>query len=160
MPSGISRFAPDPESSDDADGSNEEKINIRLYRNGLCDLCDLAWRLGRGKGGRRTAVDHGSDASLICTWSAYSTYDESIVIDLSDRAAYWVNQNRPLIIHQLNAGRVVPRDVRDGVRVSKKRVEKEVAVRMIIDRISGAFFVQQKVFRQSGPGRCKRSRLF
>jgi len=51
MASDISRFAPDPESSDDADGSNEEKINIRLYRNGLCDLRDLAWRLGRGKGG-------------------------------------------------------------------------------------------------------------
>jgi len=97
---------------------------------------------------------------LICTWSAYSTYDESIVIDLSDRVAYWVNQNRPLSIHQLNAGRVVLSGVRDGVRVSKKRVEKEVPVRMIIDRISGAFFVQQKVFRQAGPGRCERSRLF
>lgn len=110
---------------------------------------------GRGSWERREPV-----VGLICTWSAYSTYDESIVIDLSDRVAYWVNQNRPLNIHQLNAGRVVLRGVRDGVRVSKKRVEKEVAVRMIIDRISGAFFVQQKVFRQSGPGRCKRSRLF
>lgn len=97
---------------------------------------------------------------LICTWSAYVTYDESIVIDLSDRGAYWVNQNRPLKIHQLNAGRVVLSGVRDQVRISKNRIEKEVALRMVIDRISGAFFVQQQVFRQTAPGRCKRSRLF
>lgn len=97
---------------------------------------------------------------LICTWSAYSTYDESIVIDLSDRGAYWVNQNRPLKIRQLNAGRVVLSGVRDQVRISNNRVEKEVALRMVIDRISGAFFVQQQVFRQTAPGRCKRRRLF
>jgi len=97
---------------------------------------------------------------LVCSWSAFTTYDESIVIDLSDRVAYWVNQNRPLHIAQLNAGRVVLTGVRDRVRVSQSRVEKEVALRMIIDRISGTFFVQQQVYRQVEPGRCRRSRLF
>jgi hypothetical protein len=97
---------------------------------------------------------------LVCTWSAFSTYDESIAIDLSDRVAYWVNQNKTLNILQLNAGRVVLSGVRDTVRISKNRVETEVPLRMIIDRISGAFFVQQDAFRQKGPGLCKRRRLF
>lgn len=97
---------------------------------------------------------------LVCTWSAYSTYDESIAIDLSDRVAYWVNQNKTLKILQLNAGRIVLSGVRDRIRVSKNRVENGVAIRMIIDRISGVFFVQQEVYRQTGPGLCKRSRLF
>lgn len=124
-------------------------------------LSVAAAQTARGAGPEDGARERPSPVvGLVCTWSAFSTYDESIAIDLSDRVAYWVNQNKTLNILQINAGRVVLSGVRDKVRVSKSRVETEVGLRMIIDRISGAFFVQQEVYRQTGPGLCKRRRLF
>jgi hypothetical protein len=97
---------------------------------------------------------------LVCSWSAFSQVEESILIDLKKRSAYWVNQNQTLKVLQLNAGRVVLAGIRDRLRISSSKIKTKVAVRMAIDRISGAFVMEQNAYPAQGPGTCRRQRLF
>lgn len=97
---------------------------------------------------------------LVCTWSAYSVNKESILIDMANKAAYWINENQNLKIVQFNAGRVVLQGVRNRLQVSQSRMEKKVPMQMIINRISGEFIVNQKAHPYEGPGSCRKQRLF
>ena len=97
---------------------------------------------------------------LVCTWSAYSVNKESLLIDLRNKSAYWVNQNQNLKVLQFNTGRLVLAGVRNTLRTSQSQVEKKVPLQMILNRISGEFIVRQKVHAYQGPGSCRKQRLF
>jgi hypothetical protein len=97
---------------------------------------------------------------LVCTWSAYSVNKESLLIDVTNKAVYWVNENQKLEIGQFNSGRIVMRGVRSVLQTSQSQAEKKVPMEMIIDRISGEFIVRQNVHPYQGPGSCRKQRLF
>ncbi len=97
---------------------------------------------------------------LVCTWSAYSVNKESLLIDVTDKAVYWVNENQKLEILQFNSGRIVMRGVRSYLQMSQSQTEKKVPMEMTINRISGEFIVRQKVSPYQGPGNCRKQRLF
>lgn len=97
---------------------------------------------------------------LVCTWSAYSVNKESLLIDLTTKAAYWVNENQKLEMRQFNSGRIVLAGVRSILQTSQSQAEKKVPMEMTIDRISGEFMVRQNVYAYQGPGNCRKQRLF
>lgn len=97
---------------------------------------------------------------LVCTWSAYSVNKESLLVDVTGKAVYWVNENQKLEVLQFNSGRIVMRGVRSLLQTSQSQAEKRVPMEMIIDRISGEFIVRQKVHPYQGPGTCRKQRLF
>lgn len=97
---------------------------------------------------------------LVCTWSAYSVNKESLLIDLTTKAAYWVNENQKLEMLQFNSGRIVLAGVRSILQTSQSQAEKKVPMEMTIDRISGEFMVRQNVYAYQGPGNCRKQRLF
>ncbi len=97
---------------------------------------------------------------LVCTWSAYSVNKESLLIDVTNKAVYWVNENQKLEVLQFNSGRIVMRGVRSVLQTSQSQAEKKVPIEMIIDRISGEFIVRQNVHPYQGPGNCRKQRLF
>lgn len=97
---------------------------------------------------------------LVCTWSAYSVNKESLLIDITSKAVYWVNENQKLEVMQFNSGRIVIRGVRSVLQTSQSQAEKRVPLEMIIDRISGEFIVRQNAYAYQGPGNCRKQRLF
>ena len=97
---------------------------------------------------------------LVCTWSAYSVNKESLLIDVRNKTAYWVNQNQKLKVLQFNSGRLVLAGVRKTLRVSQSQTEKKVPLQMVLNRISGEFIVRQKAHPYQGPGSCRKQRLF
>jgi len=97
---------------------------------------------------------------LVCTWSAYSVNKESLLIDVTNKAVYWVNENQKLEVMQFNSGRIVMRGVRSILQTSQSQAEKKVPMEMMIDRISGEFIVRQNVHPYQGPGNCRKQRLF
>lgn len=97
---------------------------------------------------------------LVCTWSAYAVNKESLLIDITSKAVYWVNENQKLEVLQFNSGRIVMRGVRSVLQTSQSEAEKRVPMEMIIDRISGEFIVRQNVHPYQGPGNCRKQRLF
>jgi hypothetical protein len=97
---------------------------------------------------------------LVCTWSAYSVNKESLLIDVTNKAVYWVNENQKLEVMQFNSGRIVMRGVRSVLQTSQSQAEKKVPMEMLIDRISGEFIVRQNVHPYQGPGNCRKQRLF
>ena len=97
---------------------------------------------------------------LVCTWSAYSVNKESLLIDVTAKAVYWVNENQKLQVLQFNSGRIVMAGVRSVLQVSQSQAEKKVPMEMTIDRISGEFLVRQNVYAYQGPGNCRKQRLF
>ena len=101
-----------------------------------------------------------SVVGLVCTWSAYSVNKESLLVDVGNKAVYWVNQNQKLEVMQFNSGRIVLRGVRAVLQTSQSQAEKRVPMEMVIDRISGEFIVRQKVHPYQGPGACRKQRLF
>ena len=108
------------------------------------------------KGGNKPKTVVG----LVCTWSAYAVNKESLLIDVTDKAVYWVNENQKLEILQFNSGRIVMRGVRSFLQTSQSQAEKKVPMEMTINRISGEFIVRQKVSPYQGPGTCRKQRLF
>jgi len=97
---------------------------------------------------------------LVCTWSAYAVNTESLLIDITSKAAYWVSENQKLEILQFNSGRIVLAGVRAILQTSQSQVEKKVPIEMTIDRVSGEFMVRQNVYAYQGPGNCRKQRLF
>lgn len=97
---------------------------------------------------------------LVCTWSAYAVNKESLLIDITSKAVYWVNENQKLEVLQFNSGRIVMRGVRSVLQTSQSQAEKRVPMEMIIDRISGEFIVRQNAHAYQGPGTCRKQRLF
>ena len=97
---------------------------------------------------------------LVCTWSAYSVNKESLLIDVGNKAVYWVNENQKLEVVQFNSGRIVMRGVRSILQTSQSQAEKGVPMEMIIDRISGEYIVRQNAHPYQGPGNCRKQRLF
>lgn len=97
---------------------------------------------------------------LVCTWSAYAVNKESLLIDITSKAVYWVNENQKLEVLQFNSGRIVMRGVRSVLQTSQSQAEKRVPMEMIINRISGEFIVRQNVHAYQGPGNCRKQRLF
>ena len=110
----------------------------------------------QSKGPKKTSAVVG----LVCTWSAYSVNKESLLVDIGNKAVYWVNQNQKLEVMQFNSGRIVLRGVRAVLQTSQSQAEKRVPMEMVIDRISGEFIVRQKVHPYQGPGACRKQRLF
>ena len=102
----------------------------------------------------------GPVVGLVCTWSAYSVNKESLLIDVGNKAVYWVNENQKMEVMQFNSGRIVMRGVRSFLQTSQSQAEKNVPMEMVIDRISGEFLVNQKVHPYQGPGTCRKQRLF
>jgi len=116
-------------------------------------------------GGATAAQDKGGDkgstvVGLVCTWSAYAVNKESLLIDVTNKAVYWVNENQKLEVLQFNSGRIVMRGVRSHLQTSQSQAEKKVPMEMIIDRISSEFIVHQNVHPFQGPGNCRKQRLF
>lgn len=97
---------------------------------------------------------------LVCTWSAYAVNTESLLIDLTNKAAYWVSENQKLKVLQFNSGRIVLAGVRGVLQTSQSQAEKKVPIQMTIDRVSGEFTVRQNVYAYQGPGNCRKQRLF
>lgn len=97
---------------------------------------------------------------LVCTWSAYSVNKESLLIDITSKAVYWVNENQKMEVLQFNSGRIVMRGVRSVLQTSQSKAEKRVPMEMTINRISGEFIVRQNVHPFQGPGNCRKQRLF
>jgi hypothetical protein len=97
---------------------------------------------------------------LVCTWSAYAVNAESLLIDITNQAAYWVSENQKLEILQFNSGRIVLRGIRGVLQTTQSQAEKKVPMEMTIDRISGEFIVRQNVYAYQGPGNCRKQRLF
>jgi len=121
---------------------------------GALALADGALAQGKSDDKPTTVV------GLVCTWSAYSVNRESLLIDVTNKAVYWVNENQKLEVAQFNSGRIVMRGVRSVLQTSQSQAEKTVPMEMIIDRISGEFIVRQNVLPYQGPGNCRKQRLF
>ena len=119
-------------------------------------LASTGGALAQGK----TADKPSTVVGLVCTWSAYSVNKESLLIDVTNKAIYWVNENQKLEVVQFNSGRIVARGVRTLLQTSQSQAEKRVPMEMIIDRISGEFVVHQNVHPYQGPGNCRKQRLF
>jgi hypothetical protein len=115
-------------------------------------------------GGAAAAQEKGDKPTtvvgLVCTWSAYAVNKESLLIDVTNKAVYWVNENQKLEVLQFNSGRIVMRGIRSVLQTSQSQAEKKVPIEMIIDRISGEFIVRQNVHPYQGPGNCRKQRLF
>lgn len=122
----------------------------------LCALTMVGGAQAQTKSGKTPAKIVG----LVCTWSAYSVNKESLLIDITSKAVYWVNENQKLEVMQFNSGRIVIRGVRSVLQTSQSQAEKRVPIEMIIDRISGEFIVRQNAYAYQGPGNCRKQRLF
>lgn len=131
------------------------KISTVAFGVLLGGLFTLGAARAEGEAGKPAVV-----VGLVCTWSAYSVNKESLLVDVTGKAVYWVNENQKLEILQFNSGRIVMAGVRSILQTSQSQVEKKVPMEMIIDRISGEFLVRQNVFAYQGPGNCRKQRLF
>jgi hypothetical protein len=121
----------------------------------LCGLGGASGAEAEGEAGKPAVV-----VGLVCTWSAYSVNKESLLVDVTAKAVYWVNENQKLKVLQFNSGRIVMAGVRGMLQTSQGQVEKKVPMEMTIDRISGEFNVRQNVYAYQGPGNCRKQRLF
>jgi hypothetical protein len=83
-----------------------------------------------------------STVDLVCAWDSYPTNEESFVIELAKRRAYWPNEQRELKIIEMNQGIVVLEGTKRKVRAAQDRSVDNVSLRFTINRVSGELRVE------------------
>lgn len=90
---------------------------------------------------KSASKDSPQKVSVVCRWDSYDTNDESFLIDLTRRSAYWVNENQSLNVGDFNDGRIVMEGTKEKVLVDQSRWVQQVRLRFTVNRISGDFDV-------------------
>ena len=78
---------------------------------------------------------------LVCTWTLYGHETDSFVIDLKAEEVYWVEEDARLPLAEVNEGRFAFAGVLSELQVGTYELLTNVALRFIINRVSGEVFV-------------------
>jgi len=77
------------------------------------------------------------EISMACRWILYGEQEESFVFNLDKNEVYWVNENKRLPLKEINEGRIVFEGVRSSLEVSDGKIQNNVPLIFIIDRVTG-----------------------